>query len=68
MKEQAFTDQFVVTFLATWCATNHADYCARSLWRELAHPPVEDAQDLAAKAWKELQAHQTTRTYVSDLG
>ena len=56
MTKQEFCEQFTCQFLATWCANNMADYCSRGLYKELKHPPVEDAQSLARDAWEELKA------------
>lgn len=49
--EQRFKEQFVVTFLASWCAHHYDDYCQRELHDELEHPPIEDAVELANAAW-----------------
>lgn len=56
MTEQAFKDQFKVTFLATWAATNYNDYCMNNMQEQLSHPPVEDAIFLADEAWQKLQS------------
>ena len=52
--KQRFKEQFIVTFLATWCATNHADACMRDEHERLEHPPVEDAIELADTVWQRL--------------
>jgi len=51
-REQKWKDDFVNTFIATWCATNHTDYCMRGLQKELENPPIEDAIHLAHEAWE----------------
>lgn len=52
MNRQQFIDQFVTQFLASWCAKNHGDYCARNLHESLYNPPIEDAQDIAEEIWE----------------
>ena len=47
-----FQRQFVVQFLASWCAANFADFCSRGYHDALSKPPVEDAELLAQDAWK----------------
>ena len=54
-READFKAHFVPTFLASYCATNYADFCARGLHAELEHPPVEDAVFLANEAWEEMK-------------
>lgn len=50
--KEEFCRQFVVNFVSTWAANNYEDYCSRGLHAELGNPPVEDAEDLAGKAWE----------------
>jgi len=50
--EQEFKANFVTTFLATWCANNYDDACMMGEHERLNTPPVEDAEFLAAEAWK----------------
>jgi len=53
--DKRFIEQFATTFLATWCANNYSDACARGEQQRLEHPPVEDAIFLAEAAlaeWK----------------
>ena len=50
--EQQFKQQFVVQFLATYCATNYAEFCATGRQHELEYPPTEDAADMAEAAWQ----------------
>jgi hypothetical protein len=55
MNEEQFKQQFIVTFLATWAATNY-DFCVSHGQHErLGNPPVEDAEFLADRAWATLQ-------------
>jgi len=54
LKEKKFKEQFKVTFLATWAATNFNDYCMNGMQESLENPPVEDAIYLADKAWEKL--------------
>jgi len=51
----AFIQQFVASFLATWCANNYDDCCARGEHDRLNHPPVEDAVGMAETAWDEME-------------
>jgi hypothetical protein len=50
--EQRFKQQFVVQFLATYCATNYAEFCTTGRQNELRNPPTEDAADMAEAAWQ----------------
>jgi hypothetical protein len=50
--ELAFRRQFVTQFLASYCAANFNDYCARGMQDLLETPPVEDADYLSFAAWK----------------
>jgi hypothetical protein len=54
-REQDFKDQYQVTFLASWTASNYNDYCINGQQEALSHPPAEDAIFLADEAWKALQ-------------
>lgn len=56
MDEKNFKEQFKVTFLATWAATNYNDYCMNGIQEQLSNPPVEDAIFLADEAWQKLQS------------
>lgn len=51
MSKKAFKENFISTFLASWCASHWDDYCSRGLRKELENPPIEDAIFLANKAW-----------------
>lgn len=50
--ELAFRRQFVTQFLASYCASNFNDFCARAQGELLERPPVEDAEYLSQTAWK----------------
>jgi len=50
--ERAFRRQFVTQFLASYCAANFNDFCARGLQGNLEHLPVEDADYLSLTAWR----------------
>ncbi len=50
--ELAFRRQFVTQFLASYCASNFNDYCARGMQDLLETPPVEDADYLSLSAWQ----------------
>jgi hypothetical protein len=50
--ELAFRRQFVTQFLASYCAANFNDFCARGLQDKLETSPVEDADYLSFAAWK----------------
>lgn len=54
-EELAFRRNFATQFLASWCAVNFADFCARDLQERLQNPPVEDAEFLAGTAWEHLR-------------
>jgi hypothetical protein len=54
--EEEFKEQFKVTFLATWAATNYNEYCMNSMQEALSNPPIEDAIFLADEAWKKLES------------
>ena len=51
--EREFKRQFAVQFLASWAAVHYTEYCARGMQETLETPPVEDAEYLAQKAWKQ---------------
>ena len=51
--KETFLLQFEASFLASWCATNYADICARGMQEQLEQPPVEDAEYLAHAAWNQ---------------
>lgn len=55
LTQQQFIDQFIVHFLATWCANEYDDACMNGEHERLNKPPVEDAKFLAEKAWKHYQ-------------
>ena len=57
MNEKTFKDNFISTFLASWCATHYNDYCMQSKQEQLENPPVEDAIYLADEAWKKYLEH-----------
>lgn len=47
-----FKRQFVVQFLACYCASNFRDMCSSGRQSVLEKPPVEDAEFLAETAWR----------------
>lgn len=47
-----FKRQFVVQFLACYCASNFRDMCSSGRQSTLEKPPVEDAEFLAEAAWR----------------
>lgn len=55
MDEKAFKTHFIATFLAAWVASNYEESCIRGQHERLNHPPAEDAEFLANKAWEELK-------------
>ncbi len=55
MDEDKFKANFIATFLATWVANNYDDACFNGEHERLNHPPVEDAEMLATKAYEEWQ-------------
>lgn len=55
LTQEQFIDNFVVTFLATWCANEYNDSCMNGQQERLNRPPVEDARFLAQKAWEHYQ-------------
>lgn len=52
LDEQRFKEQFIASFLASWCAVNYTEYCVQGAQKLLGKPPVEDAIHLADEAWK----------------
>jgi len=55
MTKEQFIDQFVTTFLATWCAENYTHFCMTDQHESLYNPPIEDAYDMAEGVWENLQ-------------
>jgi hypothetical protein len=53
MDEKEFTRLYIIQFLAAYAATNYHDACSTGNWKSLF--PVEDAEELAKKAWAELR-------------
>lgn len=53
MNEQEFKQQIITNFIATYCAINYDDMCAKGNYNIIDNPPVEDAEHIAEKAWKE---------------
>ncbi len=51
VSEQEFKTQFIIKFLASWCANNYQTACSSGNHEWLEKPPVEDADFLAKKAW-----------------
>lgn len=49
MNEKTFKANFICTYLATWCAVNHAD-------SETLFIPAVEADKLANAAWLTVQA------------
>ena len=54
LHEGTFKADFITTFLATWCAERHTNYCMAGKHAELADPPIEDAEELANDIWKSM--------------
>ena len=52
MSKGEWIEHFVVTFLATWAATEYNDACSHGQQERLSNPPVEDAYFLAGKAFE----------------
>ena len=52
MDKEQFRDQYIVSFMATYTANKYDDYCAKGWQWRLSNQPIEDAIDLADKAWK----------------
>ena len=55
MNKKEFIEQFTTTWLATWSATNWADYCIKDMHEKLMKPPVEEAFFLANEAWNHIE-------------
>ena len=53
--EKEFKAMFLTVFLATYCANEYPDACARGEHERLSRPPVEDAMSLADDAWEKVQ-------------
>ena len=61
--EKEFKQQYIVTFLASYMASNYDSDCMNGHPNEpYDHQPVEDAMFLADKAWEQYQ------TFLNDRG
>ena len=59
MSEQEFKALYIVTFMATYTATNNDRLCAEGKHEQLEnHRIVEDAVFLANHAWKAYQVNK----------
>ena len=52
LSEIEFKRQYVSTFLATHAANQYVDVCMKGQHDTFNHQPIEDAFDLADRAWK----------------
>jgi hypothetical protein len=50
-----YIEHFAATFLATWCANNYDEICARGEHDRFNRMPVEDAVHLGEQAWKQIR-------------
>jgi hypothetical protein len=51
MNEEQFKQNFISTFLASWCADHYDEFNKYGRYCDLKRPPVDDAIDLAKHAW-----------------
>lgn len=52
MSERTFKEHYIVAFLGTWAAQAYPNACALGNHEVFDHHPIEDAEDLANRAWK----------------
>jgi len=55
MIEQEFKQNFLASFMATWCANHYTEYCMAGKHKELANPAMEDAVELANDVWNNMK-------------
>lgn len=52
-EKEDFIKRYMTTFLSTWAANHYEDACGHNEYDILVmKAPLEDARDLAEKAWK----------------
>ena len=58
LHERTFKENFITTFVATWCANEYSDACMRAEHNKLSNPPIEDAEFLANEVWEKIVKHE----------
>ena len=52
-RKSKFTEKFVASFLASRCAAIYDEVCANGKYEVFDSLPIEDAIDLAERAWNQ---------------